>query len=713
MSFVINTETLAAEEYIYGYYTYTVTDGEATIVNVDEAICGEVFIPEALGGYPVTTIGHRAFENCKEIISVIISDNVKYIGPSAFYNCEKLSNIHLGKNVNLIGWLAFSRTAYYNDINNRDNGLLYLDNFLIDADTSTDNCYIREGTTHICDEAFVFSSFDTVYIPKTVSYISGNFTQSAFYHSKVTNIIVDDENPYFISEDGVVYNKDKTLLVAYPAGRDATDFVIPATVLNTYGCNAGGAFIKTLRFEQGSQFEGWDCPFFYFASIEEIIIPNNADLKKIHFGNMAHIANVTFEYGEIEKTLFSDTLHNISDCAQNVDLSPNFIEIESNAINNEGNYCLRELETITIRNPYCKIFDSNDTIGEGITIYGYENSTAQVYAKKYNRTFVALECDHTLNYKYVEANGCNNAYEHYECNCRKIAYDEEIPNTAKHPYAYKYVEATCTTDAYECYKCELCGNEKDKVEFEKTALGHSYTENIISYPNCNTVGQKQFYCTTCHTYKYETIPTNDEHIDNDNNGYCDRCNVLYAYTEGDYHYTVKDGKATIIYVNNTISGDIVIPSTLGGYPVTVIGDEAFIECYYLTSVTIPETVTAIGEACFAYCIALKEVVISENVLTIGEVSFAYCMSLEKLIIKNSETAFGEFVAYTEMTVADGYTIEEWIEKFYALRDAENNGTADDSMYDDILAITVIHDEPVALPTVTIYSYDPSDRKSVV
>ncbi len=47
------------------------------------------------------------------------------------------------------------------------------------------------------------------------------------------------------------------------------------------------------------------------------------------------------------------------------------------------------------------------------------------------------------------------------------------------------------------------------------------------------------------------------------------------YTEGYYTYTVTDGKATIIDCNTSISGDIVIPSTLGGYPVTAIGCDGY------------------------------------------------------------------------------------------------------------------------------------------
>ena len=62
-----------------------------------------------------------------------------------------------------------------------------------------------------------------------------------------------------------------------------------------------------------------------------------------------------------------------------------------------------------------------------------------------------------------------------------------------------------------------------------------------------------------------------------------------AATSGDYTYTVSDGKATITGSNSAISGNITIPSTLGGYPVTTIGDWAFYDCYDLTTVSPPLT----------------------------------------------------------------------------------------------------------------------------
>ncbi|MGN1442517.1 MAG: leucine-rich repeat domain-containing protein, partial [Acutalibacteraceae bacterium] len=84
-----------------------------------------------------------------------------------------------------------------------------------------------------------------------------------------------------------------------------------------------------------------------------------------------------------------------------------------------------------------------------------------------------------------------------------------------------------------------------------------------------------------------------------------------AASEGYYTYSVSSGKATITSVNDSISGNVTIPSKLGGYPVTGIGDEAFINCTGLTGVTIPNSVTNIGNDAFSGCTGLTRVDITD------------------------------------------------------------------------------------------------------
>ena len=65
-------------------------------------------------------------------------------------------------------------------------------------------------------------------------------------------------------------------------------------------------------------------------------------------------------------------------------------------------------------------------------------------------------------------------------------------------------------------------------------------------------------------------------------------------------YEVSNGEAKITDCDENISGDVMIPNTLGGYPVTSIGSSAFEGCTGLTSVTIPDSVTSICDYTFLY-----------------------------------------------------------------------------------------------------------------
>ncbi|MBO5798274.1 MAG: hypothetical protein J6R77_08045, partial [Clostridia bacterium] len=66
-----------------------------------------------------------------------------------------------------------------------------------------------------------------------------------------------------------------------------------------------------------------------------------------------------------------------------------------------------------------------------------------------------------------------------------------------------------------------------------------------------------------------------------------------------YQYTVTGGKATIVKAE--AKGEVVIPETLGGYPVVALGKEAFYYLWDITSVTVPGCVKNIGDNCFGDC----------------------------------------------------------------------------------------------------------------
>ncbi len=88
----------------------------------------------------------------------------------------------------------------------------------------------------------------------------------------------------------------------------------------------------------------------------------------------------------------------------------------------------------------------------------------------------------------------------------------------------------------------------------------------------------------------------------------------------DFTYEIIDGKVTITGYTGSDT-EVIIPSTIEGYPVISIGGGAFRNCDSLTSVTIPDSVTSIGNSAFSYCDSLTSVTIPDSVTSIGDSAF--------------------------------------------------------------------------------------------
>ena len=91
---ILPLSTFADMEVVDGIeWSFSVTDGEATVLSAAEGASGAISIPSTLGGCPVTRIGNCAFCFCSELTSITIPNNVTSIGDHAFFGCSGLTSI--------------------------------------------------------------------------------------------------------------------------------------------------------------------------------------------------------------------------------------------------------------------------------------------------------------------------------------------------------------------------------------------------------------------------------------------------------------------------------------------------------------------------------------------------------------------------------------------------------------------------------------------
>ncbi len=277
--------------------------------------CDDLMIVDFSECTKLTTIGNSAFSYCYKLLNINFPDNLENIGGGAFKKCRNLLKITIPAKLSTIGKEAFRDCSILRsfsvDINNTyfssEDGVLFnkdksiLIQYPIGKSDSSYNIPTSINTIKTC--AFLGSKLTQLDLSECTNLAS--IEDGAFANCQnLEGVTVDTNSSYFSSENGVLFDKDKSILIQYPIGKKNSSYNIPNSVETiASGAFAGSEALKNISFSKKLEIIK-ELAFAYCYKLEDVDLSNCTSLKKIEssvFNNckkaIIKLANTDIEFG--------------------------------------------------------------------------------------------------------------------------------------------------------------------------------------------------------------------------------------------------------------------------------------------------------------------------------------------------------------------------------------------------------------------------------
>jgi hypothetical protein len=584
-----------------------------------------------------TTIGRFAFGNCRNLISVTISDSVTHITRYAFSGCSNLKDVVFGKRVCSMEYSIFNGctslkhvyykgccpggtptlyydtpetlTSYYNTDHEKSwapyiqngrwlnrkirniYGIEYIYN--TDGTASVESIALTEDTditipatvekdgvsytvTSIPDNALDFRNIPTsITIPASVTFIG---RKVFFSCENLKAIHVAPENPVYSSVDGVLFNKEQTVLIQYPSGREG-EYTISSSVYYIEksafsGCTASISLI----FSEGIEIIEPNT-FYRSTGLQKIQLPPT--LKVI--GEDAFFGCVNLVEVNIPDSVTSIGAGAFANCKSLEEIEiPNYVE----EIGDSAFYGCENLRFAYIPDSLVEV---------GAYMFNYCHSLESVIIGASVREIQVgafLNCEN-LRTVYFLGDHPELDYEAFLIsNYFRILRDSQNPKLEPQTNPEVYLDALQMNTPVLYYLNDRLG-----------WYSLSYDEALDTIRNCGSLANLEYVSSYC--LNYTVLEANADDFD-------------------------ISGGTILSYKGN--SPVVVVPDRINGTAVTQIGENAFANNVDIFIIIIPGSVEVIGDKAFANCASLQTVQFrgnapeaAENIFD-GDHCVVYCES---------------------------------------------------------------------------------------
>ena len=440
---------------------------------------------------------------------------------------------------------------------------------------------------------------------------------------KLTAINVTEDNRYFSSIDGVLFNKDKTVLIRYPEGKTNTAYTIPYGVTNIAECAFYGCeYLTSITIPNSvtniskSAFEGCtslssvslgdnvtyigERAFMNCSSIVSIDIPDSVEkigyyafynctgLKEVHIKDVAEWCQIDFSYEAGNPLLYARDLYLNGELVTDL-VVPNTI----NHIQGYAFYNCRSIETITIPNCVMQIGEKAFELCENLVSYNVVDSESDKTGFQFSmnadgKSYAITGCN-TKSFKYIFVPSNYNGLPVTEIGESAFA-GCEILTTVIIKDNIKIIEDNAFKDCKRLSSISI----SDSV----TSIGLNAFENTAFYNNKESWENDILYI---------------------NNYIIDTKSTIYGVV------SIKEGTKTIAdsaFKDCSRITEVLVPNSL-----VSIGYSAFYNCTGINSINLPDGLISIGDSAFYCCTGLVEISIPDSVTSMKPLTFAGCDNL--------------------------------------------------------------------------------------